>query len=150
MKKTIFSFLLMVLATAQVVLAADNVRISSWAKEAFEKQFPTAKYAKWYELNEAELYVVTFGYESESMVAYVDRTGIVLATVRNVDINHVPFPVKESITRKYGSYSVTKIEELSMNSEVTYLVHLENGKRQIGLRIYPGGNFYEIKSEKIK
>lgn len=150
MKKAIFGFLLMVLATTQVVLAADKVKISSWAKEAFEKQFPNAQYARWYELNEPELYVVTFGYENESMVAYIDRKGIVLASVRNVDINYVPFPVKESINRKYGSYRVTKIEELSMNSEVTYLVHLENGTKRIGLRMYPGGNFYEVKNEKIK
>lgn len=150
MKKKFFSFLLMVLAIAQVVLAADNAKVSSWAKEAFEKQFPNAQYARWYELSEAELYAVTFGYENESMVAYVDRKGIVLASVRNVDINHVPFPVKESINRKYSGYSVIKIEELSMNSEVTYLVHLENGTKKIGLRMYPGGNFYEVKSEKIK
>ena len=150
MKKVILGFLFMVLATAQVVLAADNVKISSWAKKAFEKQFPNAQYARWYELNETELYAVTFGYEEQSMVAYVDRTGIVLATVRNVEINHVPFPVKESITRKYAGYEVVKIEELSMNAEVTYLVHLENGKKQIGLRVYPGGNFYEVKREKVK
>lgn len=150
MKKVILVFLVMALASVQVVLAADDVKVSAWAKKAFEKQFPNAQYAKWSELNNVEMYAVTFGYNEQNLLAYVDRSGIVVAKLRTVQLNNLPFPVQESITGKYAGYRVIKIEELSMNSELTYLVQIENGKKKIGLRVYPGGNLYEIRKEKIK
>ena len=150
MKKVLLGLFILI-GSVQFVLAGDDVaKVSSWAKKSFEKQFPGAQYPRWYEIEESEIYAVSFGYNEQSLMAYVDRSGIVLATLRNVDMNYLPFPVKESIQSKYAGYNIVKIEELTMNSDLSYLVQLENSKRKIGIRMFPGGNHYEIKSEKIK
>ena len=69
--------------------------------------------------------------------------------MRSMEIQNVPFTVSQALQKKFGTYEVLKIEELTMDSDLSYIVQLKNEKVKLALRVFTSGSYYELKKEKI-
>ena len=148
--KRIIIMLVVFASIANTVIAAGDDRVTAVAKKSFEKEFPGAQFPKWQKLDHTDTYIVRFVYNEQALLSYINEEGVVLATVRNLDKERLPFMVNETIAKKFGQYRIDRIEELTTASDVSYLFSLENVKSKIYLRVYNNGSFYELKKEKKK
>lgn len=146
MKKMITILVLLV----SVVANAGDEYVPQAARKNFEKEFPSAVYAKWEKVAYSELYQVRFVYNDQSLLAFVHSDGTVMATARNIGKEGLPFMVNETIAKKFSDFSIIQIEELSTATEVSYFFTLENKHVKKYLRVFNNGNFNELKKEKKK
>ena len=144
MKKMIVVAVLLVNVFGTNLFAADDEKISREAKEAFKKEFPTAEGAKWEELKDNGLYMVTFIYEDRGHIAYVDPEGTVLASARIVEAASLPFPISQAIRKDYSYTEILKVEELTMGNSVSYFFTIEHEGSRIELRVYPDGSIHSL------
>ncbi|HEX7902298.1 MAG TPA: hypothetical protein VF487_00365 [Chitinophagaceae bacterium] len=150
MKKIVIILTLFISMAGQLVMAADDEKVTRAAQKAFEKEFPGALSPKWEKLQDTDTYLVRFVYNSGGMIAYINNDGAMLATARIVEKENLPFRVNEKMARKYPGFRINKIEELSTATDVSYLLTIENIKERISLQAYGNGIFYRLKKEKIK
>ena len=88
MKKMIVVAVLLVNVLV-LICCADDGEISREAKEAFKKEFPTAEAAKWEELKDNGLYMVTFVYEDRGH-SVPGSEGTIVASARIVNAANLP------------------------------------------------------------
>lgn len=152
MKKYIFIAVLLLTVAVQAAIANEYpaVNVSKEARRTFEREYPGAFYPSWHQLPDASVYIVRFGYNGQSLLSYIDEAGELLATVRNVQVNNLPFSVSERLNTTYGNFQPKLIEELTMEGEASYLLLMENEKARITVRIYQSGDFYEMKKVRKK
>lgn len=136
--------------TVQLAWAGDEERITVMAKRNFEKEFPGAIYVKWEKLERTDVCMVRFVYNDQALLSYFNDDGNMIATIRNVEKQNLPFRISETLLKKYNEYKVLRIEELIMGSDVSYLVALENEKAKLQVRLYISGASSEMKKEKKK
>lgn len=117
-------------------------------EDAFKRQFPSAKFAVWTNLEEHNLYLVRFLYNNEGFIAYVDFEGTILATARNIMVTQLPITVEKVLTEAYGNYNVHSITELVLQDELNYLISLENNKHTLELKVNARGMVNEGKKVK--
>ena len=136
--------------TAQLAWAGDEERITAMAKRNFEKEFPGAIYVKWEKLERTDACMVRFVYNDQALLSYFNDDGNIIATIRIVEKQNLPFRISETLYKKYNDYKVLKIEELIIGTDVSYLAELENEKVKLHVRLYNSGASYEMKKEKRK
>ena len=142
---------LMLLSTVgSIALATEKEPIPAIAKQSLEKQFPGHSFARWQSMSEADLYIVSFLYNTESMIAYIDHNGDVQATVRRLDRDKLPFLVNSKLAKCYEGYEIAKIEELTTESETSYMLQLTSEKSMIVVRMFSNGNSYQLRKDKRK
>lgn len=117
-------------------------------KEAFRKKFPAATFESWSQILTADLYLVRFVNNNEGMLAYVDETAEVVATVRAVSLEMLPITVIQVLQQKYHSFSALDAMEMVLHGELYYLVNLENEKSRISVKVGANGDCYEVNREK--
>lgn len=122
--------------------------VESRIKEAFRKKFPAAAFESWSQVMSADLYLVRFINNNEGMLAYVDETAEVVATVRAVSLQMLPFTVIQVLQQKYHSFSALDAMEMVLHGELYYLVNLENEKSRISVKVGANGDCYEVNREK--
>jgi hypothetical protein len=136
--------------TAQLAWAGDEEGVTAMAKRNFEKEFPGALYVKWEKLERTDACMVRFVYNDQALLSYFNDDGNMIATIRNVEKQNLPFRISETLFKKYKDYKVLRIEELIMGSDVSYLAELENEKSKLHVRLYNSGMSHEMKKEKKK
>ena len=135
---------------AQPVMANDDVSISEKARRNFEKEFPGAIYVKWEKIDNTDTYIVRYVYNDQALLSYINDEGSLLATARQVERKSLPLMVNMTLDRRFGSYSILSIEELSMDSNLSYIVTMENEKQLVKIRVNSSGSYYELRKEKKK
>lgn len=147
--KKMFIMLLLVTATSLNTLLANESSDVSWmAKQTFAKEFPGASYVKWESLKDAEMYMVRFVFNQQGLVAYVDESGALLATVRLVEKEALPFAVNKVMDREFSEFDILQIEEISTAHELCYIISIEDKKQRKILRISNNGVVDVLKRER--
>lgn len=159
MKKIIVAVVLLVSAFFTTVQANNGEKsarilksgeIRRGVEESFKRKFPKAQYARWQQVNETDLYLVRFLHNDEGLLAYVDSEGEVLATVRAVDSQSLPITIAQTLSSRYGSYSMTESLEMVLHGELNYIITMVNEKSRITLKVLANGDASEVKKEKLR
>lgn len=148
MKRIIMILSLLVCLVFQDVYASDE-KVAAKAKKTFEKEFPGALTPKWEKIPNSSAYLVRFVYKNQALVSYIDEDGTVLAIVRSIRTESLPFRISETFNRKYSSYKQTSIEELNSQNEISYLFSVQNDKEKIYVRIFQNGSVNEIRRQRL-
>ncbi|HET9430020.1 MAG TPA: hypothetical protein VFO70_02530, partial [Chitinophagaceae bacterium] len=127
----------------------SDEKVAAKAKKTFEMEFPGALTPKWEKIPNSSAYSVRFVYKNQALVSYIDEDGTVLAIVRCIRSESLPFRINETYDRKYGSYKLSSIEELNSENEISYLFSVENEKEKIYVRIFQNGSFNEIRRQRL-
>ena len=148
MKK--ISLLIALFATmfGNAVFAIENENVNQQVKNTFATRFPNAKEAHWSKLERGNAYQVTFIYNNERLVGFINTDGRMLGFARNFINDKLPFLVNETLEKKYKDYIIKSAEELTMDTEVSYLFTVENDKVNSYIRIYADGSLEVLKKNK--
>ena len=130
------------------VFAAGEEKVSRQAKEAFKREFPSAEFAQWEEINDSGVFLVRFVYDNQGFVAYFNEVGTMIASARLVQAASLPFKVGKTLREKYAVKDIIKIEELTMDGISSYFVTLENEQAKSLIRVYFDGTAQKVQEEK--
>lgn len=150
MKKLICIAILLLNIMGIMAVANDPNDINPIAKRAFDKIFPQAQYPTWRAVSNENIYFVRFVNNSQPYIAYLDGEGVLLATLRSVTRDQLPFPSQRTLNDRYSDFEVRDIVEMMVHQTLSYLVTVSNEKSRIQLRVYGNGETHEIKKEKVK
>ena len=150
MKRMILTVAFVMSLAGGKLFAAGDERVSRQAKETFKKEFPTAEFVKWQEIENSGIYLARFLYDNQGFAAYFNEQGSLIATARQVTKENLPYKVSQVIGKKYSDGEILTIEELTMDGTLSYFFTLEYEKTRTVLRVYHDGSVQKIKDERIK
>jgi hypothetical protein len=130
------------------VSASEEEKVSRQARETFKREFPSATFAKWEEIDNSLVYLVRFVYDNQGFVAYFNEIGAMIASARLVQVGSLPFKVGKTIREKYNDNEIIKIEELTMDGISSYFFTLENEQAKSVIRVYFDGTAQKIQEQK--
>lgn len=150
MKKMIVIAVLVMGLVGGKVFAAGDEKVSRHAMETLNKEFPDAEFTKWEKVKNSDVYSARFVYDSQAIVAYINEGGTLIATVRFVKNENLPYRVSQVIRDKYSDQQILKIEELTMDGSLSYIFTIEKNGATTVLRVYHDGAVQKIREEKRK
>lgn len=148
MKRIILAAIFAISIIGGEVFAAGEEKVSRQAKETFKREFPSAEFAKWEEINNSGVFLVRFVYDNQGFVAYFNEVGSMIASARLVRAESLPFKVGKTIREKFADNEIIKIEELTMDGISSYFVTLENEQAKSLIRVYFDGTAQKIQEAK--
>jgi hypothetical protein len=150
MKKFILTAVLVISLVGGQLFAAGEERVGIQARETFKREFPSAEYARWEEINSSGIFMVRFVYENQGFVAYFNEVGAMVASARLVRFENLPYKVSQAFRSKYNDSGIIKIEELTMDGIPSYFFTIENGEAKSLIRVHYDGTMEKVKAEKKK
>jgi len=148
MKKNFVFAMLFAVAVVGSSYANDPVKVKSIVKESFQKTFTGAEGVTWEVVSSKQIFHASFVYNNESLNAYFDAEGNLLATGRYVKRESLPMLVNRGLTENYGRYNVIETIEFVANSETSYIVKVGNDKVTMYVQAYNDGSSAILKKEK--
>jgi hypothetical protein len=149
MKRIILTAILALALIGGKVFAAGEEKVSRQSKETFKREFPTAEYAKWEEINGSGVFLVRFVYDNQGFVAYFNED-VMVASARLVRVESLPHRVSSVIRKQYADTQIIKIEELTMENTLSYFFTVENEKAKSLIRVNHDGTVQKISEERKK
>jgi len=126
MKKMIF------LAAILVVFATTNTfaqtKTPSAVVEAFEHSFAKAENPSWTVVN--SLYRVNFSLKNESLTAYFNADGELIASSRTIALMQLPISLQSSLEKYYSNYTVSSLFEVDENDGIHYYAKVNGQKSE--------------------
>src|SRR5689334_12786268 len=147
MKKFFISVALLAGIFSYSAQAADGGKVSRLVQNSFEKEFAGANSISW-EVLDHSIYEATFHYNHQTLNAFFDEDGNLVATGRDITEGALPLLVLKSVKEKYHDYTIKEIAELSTQGETSYLLTLENEKSTMIVRAYDSGAINVFKKVK--
>jgi hypothetical protein len=130
-----------------VIPARKTVNVNSNVQSSFDKEFAGASSVKWERIQD-HIYQVVFSYNNERVNAFYDEEGQLVATGRFINESALPFLVKKNLKRKYASYELQQIIEVTQNNETSYLLVIADEQLKLTVQAYNNGNITVFKKEK--
>jgi hypothetical protein len=127
---------------------AADIKVNQRVLAAFQKEFATATNVSWEVLKNEDIYHASFVYANEIMEAYFSAEGEMIAAARHITQEKLPLLVAKSLREQFGQYQFKQASEYMTAETTSYIVHLENAKALVSLRVYNTGNTEVLK--KIK
>ncbi len=136
-----------------ITMVASFYTATSYAKnitptvvaQAMQAQFTDAKNVSWSEVN--NLYKAQFVLNDQTIIAYFDGEGKLVASARNLTALELPILLQTDLKNSYAKYNVSNIMEVDNEDGVAYYVTANNGSKTIQLKSteYGTWNVYQKK-----
>lgn len=127
---------------------AADTKVSQKVLAAFQKEFATATNVSWEVLKADQIYHASFVYANEIMEAYFSTEGEMLAAARHISVEKLPLLVGKSLRENFGQYQFKQASEYMTAENTSYIIHLENEKTSLSVRIYNNGGAEVLKKTK--
>jgi hypothetical protein len=131
-----------------VPVTGKDEKVNDRIQAAFLKQFAGASLLKWESVKGSTIYQAYFTYNSERYNAFFDIDGKLVATCRFIRESGLPLLIRQSISKKFATYELQQIVELTQNEETTYILTFENEQVKLEAQAYINGSIYQIKKGK--
>jgi hypothetical protein len=106
--------------------------ISEKVKAAFQHDFVNATEVQW---EDGKQYIkASFKIGSQTLFAYFDPAGVLLAIIRNISSDQLPIRLQILLKTKYSKYWITDLFEINEGGDSSYFITLNNGDREIVLK----------------
>ncbi|MFY7840108.1 MAG: hypothetical protein ACOVP7_07510 [Lacibacter sp.] len=145
--KKIFVMLTAVVITASA-WASPSPKENEKAKEAFQKEFSTAKEVNWTQKD--GYYLVSFKFNNDWMTAWYTDDGQLQATQRSIQPSQMTFLATKKVEELGANKTVLNIAEISKEGELFYLVKIDDDKCVSVYKMYASGEYSRISKTKKK
>jgi len=99
---------------------------------SFEHKFINAEKASWTVVK--DLYRVDFSFENQSLTAFFNVDGELVASSRNITPMQLPISLNSSLEKNFGKYIVSSLFEVDEHDEIHYYAKVNNHKTEILLK----------------
>ena len=146
-KQTNMKKLIILLAVISSSLVASDTFAQTKAPiavtETFENSFSYVKEASWSMV--ADFYKAEFKVEDQSLFAYFNTDGEIVATGREITVAQLPIALQLELKNNYKDFTVTQSVEMAFNDESTYYLTIETAtkKMQINSTDFGGWETYK-------
>ena len=100
--------------------------------QSLQTFFTGAKEASWSVVN--NLYKAEFVLDAQTITAYFDAEGTLVASARNITASQLPILLQADLKKEYANYVVANTLELDNEDGVTYYVTVQNGSKTMQLK----------------
>jgi hypothetical protein len=125
----------------------STVNVRKYVQASFDQEFTGASCVKWEPLQD-HIYQVGFSYNNERLNAFYDEAGNLVATGRFINESKLPSQVKKNLARRYASYELQQIIEVTQNDQTSYLLVIADEQSKLTVQAYNNGNLIVFKKEK--
>jgi len=125
----------------------NTINVSNSVQSSFNKEFTGASSVKWERIQD-HLYQVSFSYNNERVNAFYDEDGQLVATGHFIKESELPSSVKKNLARRYASYELQQIIEVTQNNETSYLLGIADEQSKLTVQAYNNGVLTVFKKEK--
>ncbi|HEV2355453.1 MAG TPA: hypothetical protein VGR89_14490 [Puia sp.] len=132
MKKMILSLATMITMGFSAFATGNDNGVTPEARDAFKKDFATARDIKWDQAN--HFLRATFSFNDQVLTAYYNANGDLQAVVRNITSDQLPISLVTSLRKDYTDFWISDLFEVSSAGTTTYYVTLENSDKKVVLR----------------
>ena len=150
MKKTFLSIALILAVGIGSTFANDNDGISKSVKTSFSKDFKSATNVQWQQKSKFDK--ATFSLNDQTMFAYYDPTGMLLAVSRNITSENLPIKLQADLKNTYANYWISDLFENAAHDATTYYITLENADQKLILHSTDSSEWsvYKTISKEVK
>jgi hypothetical protein len=129
--KKIISITMILVAFATVNVFAQTPT-PSVVVGSFERKFINAEKPSWTAVK--DLYRVDFSLQDQSLTAFFNADGELVASSRNITPMQLPISLNSSLEKQYGKYVVSSLFEIDEQDEIHYYAKVSNQKSEILLK----------------
>jgi hypothetical protein len=126
--------------TSESIASASNAKASKMASRAlkdFQKSFQDVANADWTATSEGG-FVANFTENNVKSTVYYNSNGRWMHTIKRYDEKQLPKDIRQLVRSTYYDYNITSVEEVNVNLQVIYLVHIHGENHSKTLRIADG------------
>ena len=144
MKETKTILLAIMTLISSTVFAGETPGIPKRLEESFGKIFPGVTTHDW--VVKEEFYIAEFRKNEIKHFAYFDTDGALVATVRDINTDYMPFRTLNVLKGKYGDLGKMSALEVSRtNGENFYIIELVHNNRFKNIKVYMDGTTETLK-----
>lgn len=147
MKKTILLGTLLFTLISTQSFAGWKDMISEEVKASFRHEFVDAEDVQWED--SGSFIKVSFKLASQSLSAYFDAEGNLLAVTRYISPDHLPIHLLLLLRAKYPDYWITDLLEMNNGQYSTYFAAINNGDKEVMLKSIGDGNWHVVRKTRI-
>lgn len=130
MKKIISITMILVAFTTASTFAQTTT--PSAVVGSFEHKFTSAENPSWTVVK--DLYRVDFSQQNQSLTAFFNSDGELVASSRNITPMQLPISLNSALEMNFGKYAIASLFEVDEHDEVHYYAKLSNQKSAILLK----------------
>ncbi len=115
--------------------------------KSFQTSFNNAKEVNWSEVN--GLYKAAFTSDGQTIFAFYDAEGNLVASARNVSFLQLPLSLQTDLRKDYQHFSATNFFEVNNEGGTSYYATIENNSEKLQLKSTSYGEWVEYKKSNI-
>jgi hypothetical protein len=150
MKKSFIGLVILLTLSTSALRANGIEPVSAKVLASFQKEFAQAANVSWTPEKEKNLYHARFLYNDETMEAFFNEDGTLLAIARLISERQLPILITKALAADYSGYSIRQVVEFTNEGETSYIVNVYNTKETEVLKFFPNGDSQRIKRIKNK
>jgi hypothetical protein len=131
MKSLVIAFTLLATVLTSTAFAADP-KVSPVVLRSFNKTFTTATEVDWSVTN--NMYKAQFGLNGQTVTAYYQADGTMIAVTRNISSNQLPVTLQVELKKDYENFWISGLFELSDEGGTEYYATLESADEKVILK----------------
>lgn len=101
--------------------------------QSFQNTFTTATEVGW-SLTQESLYKAQFTLNAQSVTAFFQADGTMVALTRNLTTNELPISLQVNLKRDYTNFWVTDLFEIANDEGTNYYITVENADTKVVLK----------------
>ena len=146
--KKILVLLAAVVLTVTTQVSASPIIENEVVTAAFQKQFTDATDVSWSQKH--DLYLVSFKYNNDRMLAWYRPDGVVEAVQRSVQLEQMTYLASAAVQELSKDKALLNIAEISKEGELFYLVKTDDEKCISVYKVFASGDYIRIDKTKKK
>jgi len=150
MKKSFIGLVILLTLSTSALRANNTEPVSAKVLASFQKEFVAAANVSWTTEKEKNLFHAKFQYNDETIEAYFNVDGTLLAVARQISERQMPIMVTKSLATDYSNYRIRRVVEFTNEGETCYIVNLYDKNETIVLKYFSNGDSQRIKRVKNK
>ena len=150
MKKSFIGLVILLTLSTSALRANSNEPVSAKVLASFQKEFSMAANVSWTPEKDKNLYHAKFLYNNETMEAFFNSDGALLAIARLISERQLPMLITKALAIDYSNYAIRQVVEVTNEGETSYVVNLYDNSETIVLKCFSNGDSQRIKRIKNK
>lgn len=150
MKKSFIGLVMLVTLSTSALRANGSEPVSAKVLASFQKEFSLAANVNWMQEKQKNLFHAKFLYNDETMEAFFNEEGTLLAVARLISERQLPILITKALAADYSNYTIRQVVEFTNEGETSYILNVYDANETVVLKYFPNGESQRIKKIKNK